>query len=477
MATTTLFTAPDNGSGGSSVGNPANFFAWANGISNCFRNMGWVQAADTGQVTWPVGIVSITNIAGNGTTATFTYSLTNGTPLRVGNSIVVTGATTSGFNATYIIASIPSASTFTALSSTNTTEAETTCWGGVNEQCTISNAIGNGSSNTYTYTNADGLLINGQTVVITGCTTSGFNGSFTIASINTGAGTFTTTTGISHAAEAETGTGIVACTPPNHTPSGGSTLPPATGSNVVYEMWKMGDTLQATFPVFCKFEYGTSASGNWGPLVAITVGTGSNGAGTINSGSTTGRILPINGSAGDSDSLSVFASYFSGDTNRMLGFLWPYGIQGSNTAMRGFFSIERSHNTSGADTGDYVTLLVLQGPATQAAPGIAQITVNSTTATTTESKLQALMKIGTTTGDFGPSTIISPIYPVPGTVGNPMINLLCGKSVDWLDLSLLSFTMYNTAHTYRVMNGVFVNGAGYFTYEGTGTNCLIYRWE
>lgn len=47
-----------------------------------------------------------------------------------------------------------------------------------------------------------------------------------------------------------------------------------------YEIWRMDDAMQGVFPVFIKFEYGSRSSSSV-PAMWITVGTGSNGSGSI----------------------------------------------------------------------------------------------------------------------------------------------------------------------------------------------------
>lgn len=53
--------------------------------------------------------------------------------------------------------------------------------------------------------------------------------------------------------------------------------------NVVagYEIWRMADAQQANYPVFIKLEYGSSASDAGSIGMYVTIGTGSNGSGTI----------------------------------------------------------------------------------------------------------------------------------------------------------------------------------------------------
>src|SRR5882672_3737481 len=106
MTTSTFTVAPDNTTG-------ITLYKWAHPISVALAAFGWVQTPDTGQLVWPATIVNITNAVAASGTCTFTYTLAVGAALRVGNSIQVRNCTTAGLNATYIIQSLPLATTFT----------------------------------------------------------------------------------------------------------------------------------------------------------------------------------------------------------------------------------------------------------------------------------------------------------------------------------------------------------------------------
>jgi hypothetical protein len=55
---------------------------------------------------------------------------------------------------------------------------------------------------------------------------------------------------------------------------------PAANGVAGYEVWRFNDAMQATMPVFFKLEYGIDNSPTL-PQLIITIGKGSNGAGTI----------------------------------------------------------------------------------------------------------------------------------------------------------------------------------------------------
>lgn len=64
-----------------------------------------------------------------------------------------------------------------------------------------------------------------------------------------------------------------------------------------YEIWRFNDALQATAPIYIKLEFGTGTNASV-PQLWITVGTGSNGSGTITGQSSTRTICGTTGNPG-----------------------------------------------------------------------------------------------------------------------------------------------------------------------------------
>jgi hypothetical protein len=56
---------------------------------------------------------------------------------------------------------------------------------------------------------------------------------------------------------------------------------PGTSTAAGYEIYRFDDALQGTAPIYFKLEYGTSSSATTIPQLWLTIGTGSNGSGTI----------------------------------------------------------------------------------------------------------------------------------------------------------------------------------------------------
>jgi hypothetical protein len=82
---------------------------------------------------------------------------------------------------------------------------------------------------------------------------------------------------------------------------------PAANGVAGYEIWKFTDAMQATLPVFIKLEYGTGAAADR-PQVAVTVGTGTNGAGAINGQANTRNQLLSANSKANGDKLATYIS-------------------------------------------------------------------------------------------------------------------------------------------------------------------------
>ncbi len=471
MATTTFSSIPANTNG-------STFYLWGHPIAAFLATAGWIQNGDTGQIVWPVTIFNVASASWNGTTATYTGTITAGTsPLRSGASIIVKGCTTGGLNGTFIINGGNLTTTFTATNATaasSETETALAAWGSVNTQVSITNAIGNTASNTFTYSNLDGTLVIGQSVVVTGCTTTGFNATWIVASINTGAGTFTTTTGITHATEVETGTGIVSCIPAviNSSESGATTLPPATTTNL-YEIWKMGDG--NALAIYLRLDYGTGSVATTCKLTA-TLSGGTDGAGNATGGSTGAQVV-FSGLT----TASSFTSYLAGSTNRLHIYMWP-----GNTATvgKGLLNIERSHDASGNDTSanSYATMTVVGSTNTTNSNVVSQISITASNSTVNEIRLPCIINNTTNTGSFVLSTLLSPVFPVVGAVGNPLIGIMVGKNVDWADLTQFPYTIYSVSHNFIIFNNAAaatdpITGAGVLTYATTPTCCLAMRYE
>lgn len=137
-----------------------------------------------------------------------------------------------------------------------------------------------------------------------------------------------------------------------------STITRAAAFNIAgYEIWRFDDSAQSAFPIFIKIEYG-SRSANTIPCVWITVGTGSNGSGTITGIFRAQHEATGNGSLiADGLARTTAISHVDG----FLCFELAYGaISWSGTTSIAFMALSRTVDDTGSPTGDGV--LFLGGP-------------------------------------------------------------------------------------------------------------------
>lgn len=134
-----------------------------------------------------------------------------------------------------------------------------------------------------------------------------------------------------------------------------STVTRAAASTAAgYEIWRFNDSAQSAFPIFIKIEYG-SRSSNLVPCVWITVGTGSNGSGTITGIFCTRHEATGNGSiVGDGLARTTAISHVDG----FLCFELAYGaINWLGSTSIAFMALSRTVDDTGSPTGDGVLFL------------------------------------------------------------------------------------------------------------------------
>lgn len=132
------------------------------------------------------------------------------------------------------------------------------------------------------------------------------------------------------------------------------TKPAVTNTVAGYEIWRFNDALQATRPVFVKIEYGVAATVDR-PEIWVTVGTTTNGAGTLG-----GQVRARTGSpSGASDSVGITkALYASGSSGRLH---LMFNLSTTNSSYNLGLILERTKDATGADTGDGLTIIQISG--------------------------------------------------------------------------------------------------------------------
>jgi hypothetical protein len=121
---------------------------------------------------------------------------------------------------------------------------------------------------------------------------------------------------------------------------------PAINSVAGYSILRFNDTAQATSPIFIKIEYGAGAAITQ-PIMMITVGTGSNGSGTL-----TGTLSPrtsIVGATIASTSTGYVSRWCYNTTDGVLSFTWKLNGAGAGSNLATLV-LARTNDGTGAPT-------------------------------------------------------------------------------------------------------------------------------
>lgn len=142
------------------------------------------------------------------------------------------------------------------------------------------------------------------------------------------------------------------------------------GTSGGYVIGRFNDTLQSTSPIFFKIEFGTCSNGATVPQMWITVGTGSNGSGTI-TGTATARSSVTCGSVGVGSGVTCISLFAYNATQGVFTLMWKAGFITSNY---GGVILSRSTDTTGAPTADSYILITNANTAlaSNASLGVAQ---------------------------------------------------------------------------------------------------------
>lgn len=150
-----------------------------------------------------------------------------------------------------------------------------------------------------------------------------------------------------------------------------SALPGAANTAAGYYIFRFNDTLQATSPVFIKLEFGTGTAVTV-PQVWITVGSGSNGSGTIN-GTVMTRVAVCNNGT-PATGTNFVSRYCYNATQGFLGMAFKISGVAANENLGGFY-LFRSVNATGNSTADSVMMLTNSSTSTgnTTAGGVMQV--------------------------------------------------------------------------------------------------------
>lgn len=218
-------------------------------------------------------------------------------------------------------------------------------------------------------------------------------------------------------------------------------LPPAQAFGL-FQLFRMNDALQATSPVVLRIGMGQSGYA----MTSLQIGRVTDGVGEFVGDST--PILTVYTNNAGSSSV-VHTSYASGASNR----LWVAmnaSLKGTGTPNSHitFFSIERSKDVTGTDTGDFVTLVA--SGAADAAPR--QTSLHSTYgATLAENRWVAPFPFNSTSLSFGVGGGALPVFPFLGRLENPLMDVGLGKATDFTHAANVTVNSYGLNRPYKVL--------------------------
>lgn len=216
-----------------------------------------------------------------------------------------------------------------------------------------------------------------------------------------------------------------------------------------YRVYRMADTLQGTSPVFMRIDFGSTATIN-NPGFWVTIGTGSDGAGTItgivwNGGASA---TPNVGNSSNTTSLTN-NSYGSADTNRASLALF---VQ-SNANYHLVFCIERTKDATGADTG--VGLLIGYVPPALATLSRSRyIVLAGGSQPTEETGLSYILTQKNPSETFGSDIGCGIVIPFKGVAQQPGTNVMIVNSNDVSTEGQFTLTLYSSSRTYQQLNAL-----------------------
>lgn len=225
-----------------------------------------------------------------------------------------------------------------------------------------------------------------------------------------------------------------------------------TVGNFVYEIWQPNDGL-TTF--YLKVEYGTnSASSNTGPQIRLSIGTTTNGSGTLTGFVTSTQSQP-NTAVSVTSTTTQWQCHLSGDSGRISFLMWRDDSTGGGGQ---FFAVQRSLNSSGTPTSTHVTLMSCGNVTTSCAVGQQTLVFgvgvgNAVTVGGTGTQgLVCIRNSQLSSQLFNGGAAISPIFPDVGYFDNPLDITALGAPNDFTEGAQYVIAAgnmpYGISHTY-----------------------------
>lgn len=215
---------------------------------------------------------------------------------------------------------------------------------------------------------------------------------------------------------------------------------------VAYEVWKSGDSLSTTNPIYLRIQYVPHNSA-LAPEIHLQVCTAVSSAGSVTgtvfgAGTSTAgtRLLGTGSGLGD----ALFECDFSGDSGNFSMIMFRGAIIISNS-IPNFFAVTRSKDHLGTDTDSYFTILTATNLFSCQSQTIMKPSLGSATIL---DPYWPTIVFSAPSAAFGGGMAALPVFPVVGYIGNPLLQAMVLKNSDIAEGALFSVTLYGATHTY-----------------------------
>jgi len=247
--------------------------------------------------------------------------------------------------------------------------------------------------------------------------------------------------------------------------------PTSTNTYVGYEIFRFNDAYQSTYPVFLKVQYGHGGDINR-PAVAIQMGTGSNGSGTITNGKLGPDTHMSNNTASDTRVMEHAACFKDG----AFWIAWAVTDQ-TNGSCSHFYHIERMRNPDGTPKPG-----VWIGRVQQSSGSATQNYFSGVPETLSPQHVSGEWPImyPASSGDFlsvGGDVPLFPIEPFLGRRQPPCLGM-CGVRMEDVGQGVvMQTTLLGATRLFRRITGSHLSNASSYG-KGTHNNkAMAGRWE
>jgi hypothetical protein len=197
--------------------------------------------------------------------------------------------------------------------------------------------------------------------------------------------------------------------------------------------------LQGSFPIFIKIEYGTGSVATI-PGLWITVGTATNGSGTL-SGTTSTRVT-ANTNVTLASTVTSYPTYAC-VKNGFLGVMFKAGAQTAAPNGHAFFAVARTVDDAGAETGDGFTLFRRQSAGNTGGAIIAQSVSVSNATTFTASLSYSLVHMDVTSSAVGADKQVYKNYTIQPRV-RPVLQMCTVIATEYSAATTFTATLVGT---------------------------------